>query len=91
MRCSISGKVQGVWFRASAKEQAEQLQIRGWARNVSDGSVEVFACGTESQLELFYSWLQHGPRLARVDDHSVKIYYGRIMRGLMFARFLPGY
>lgn len=68
MRCYISGKVQGVWFRASAKIEADKLQISGWARNLNDGRVEVFACGTEEQLEQFHIWLQHGPQLARVDS-----------------------
>ncbi|MBA2651201.1 MAG: acylphosphatase [Tatlockia sp.] len=68
MHCYISGKVQGVWFRASAKEEADKLALRGWARNLPDGRVEVFACGDEKQLELFYSWLQHGPRLSQVTE-----------------------
>ena len=70
MRCYISGTVQGVWFRASTKEQADKLNISGWVRNLTDGRVEVFACGTEQQLELFYSWLQQGPQLAKVNEHS---------------------
>ncbi len=70
MRCYISGKVQRVWFRASAKKEADRLQISGWARNLSDGRVEVLACGQEEQLEQFYAWLQHGPRLARIDTHT---------------------
>lgn len=70
MRCYISGKVQGVWFRASAKDQAEELKLNGWARNMPDGSVEVFACGTETELGVFYAWLQHGPKLAKVDEYT---------------------
>ncbi|WP_058474787.1 acylphosphatase [Legionella quateirensis] len=70
MRCYISGKVQGVWFRASAKIEADKLQISGWARNLDDGRVEVFACGTRDQLEQFHIWLQNGPRLARVDFYT---------------------
>lgn len=70
MRCYISGKVQGVWFRASAKEQADNLNINGWARNLPDGRIEVFACGTENQLDLFYDWLKHGPRLAIVNEYN---------------------
>lgn len=68
MRCFVSGKVQGVWFRASAKTQAEQLNISGWARNLTDGRVEVFACGAEEQLEMFYDWLKMGPPLAKVNE-----------------------
>lgn len=70
MRCYISGRVQGVWFRASTKAQAEQLMIGGWARNLPDGRVEVLACGTEEKLEEFYAWLKHGPQHARVDGYT---------------------
>ncbi|CEG57195.1 acylphosphatase [Legionella fallonii] len=70
MRCYISGKVQRVWFRAFTQREAEKLNINGWVRNLPDGRVEVFACGTESELELLYAWLQQGPQYARVDDHS---------------------
>jgi len=70
MRCYVSGKVQGVWFRASAKEQAENLKINGWARNLADGRVEVFACGEEKQLQLFHDWLKQGPPLAKVADST---------------------
>lgn len=70
MRCSIYGTVQGVWFRASAKEQAEKLGISGWVRNEPDGTVEVFACGNPEQLELFDAWLKHGPSLAKVTQYT---------------------
>lgn len=70
MHCYITGKVQGVWFRASTQREAAKLNIKGWARNLPDGRVEVFACGAESDLELLYSWLQRGPQYARVDAHS---------------------
>lgn len=70
MRCYISGRVQGVWFRASAKEHADHLGVRGWAKNLSDGRVDVLACGDDEQLEAFYSWLKHGPELAVVTDAS---------------------
>lgn len=70
MRCYVSGKVQGVWYRASAKEEAEKLGITGWARNLGDGRVEIFACGDTEKLNLFYTWIKKGPRLARVEDHA---------------------
>ncbi|USQ13405.1 acylphosphatase [Legionella lytica] len=70
MHCFVSGKVQGVWYRASTKEQAVQLGINGWARNLPDGRVEVFACGAQDKLEQLYLWLQEGPRLAIVNDCS---------------------
>ncbi len=68
MRCYISGKVQGVWFRAATKEQAQKRNINGWVRNLSDGRVEVFACGIDNQLEQFYDWLKQGPPLAKVKE-----------------------
>ena len=67
MHCFVSGKVQGVWFRANTQTQAKQLNLQGWVRNLADGRVEVFACGDEEQLEQLYQWLQQGPLLAKVD------------------------
>lgn len=70
IHCYISGKVQGVWFRASTQEQAEQLGITGWARNLPDGRVEVMACGDRDKIAALYEWLKQGPRLAKVIDLS---------------------
>ena len=66
MRCYISGKVQGVFYRASAREEAIKLGIKGWAKNLADGRVEVVACGTEDDLDLFFKWLKQGPKNAKV-------------------------
>ncbi|VEB34599.1 acylphosphatase [Legionella sainthelensi] len=68
MRCYVSGKVQGVWYRASAQSEARKLGISGWARNLDDGRVEVFACGTVESLQMFYEWLKEGPRYAVVKE-----------------------
>ncbi len=68
MRYFISGHVQGVWFRASAQDEAKKLGLTGWARNLPDGRVEVLACGDEAQLAQFYQWLRRGPELSRVDE-----------------------
>jgi acylphosphatase len=70
MRCYISGKVQGVWFRASTQREAEKLNINGWVRNLPDGRVEVFACGNESELAVLHTWLQCGPPHAKVEQYS---------------------
>jgi acylphosphatase len=59
--------VQGVYFRHSTRAQAERLGLRGFARNLADGSVEVLAHGTPPSLEELRRWLQQGPALARVD------------------------
>lgn len=66
MRFFVSGKVQGVWFRASTKEQAERLHLTGWAKNLSDGRVEVVACGEKENIAQLSAWLKHGPELAEV-------------------------
>jgi len=68
VRCYISGQVQGVFFRASALEQAQMLGIVGHAKNMGDGRVEVLACGDELAIDAMKRWLQHGPRGATVTD-----------------------
>lgn len=66
-RFYVAGKVQGVWFRASTREQATALGVRGYARNLSDGRVEVLAVGEDAAVERLAQWLRHGPPMARVD------------------------
>ena len=63
----VSGKVQGVFYRASTREQALSLGVSGYAMNRSDGSVEVLASGPASALDALERWLWVGPPLARVD------------------------
>ncbi|MDX1698885.1 MAG: acylphosphatase [Thiohalobacterales bacterium] len=66
-RCLVTGRVQGVFFRASTREQAERLGITGYARNLPDGRVEVMACGSDEQVESLCDWLNAGgPPQARV-------------------------
>jgi acylphosphatase len=66
IRCIVSGRVQGVFFRHSTRQRALGLGIRGHARNLSDGSVEVLACGSEQALEQLRAWLWEGPPTAQV-------------------------
>ena len=66
-RFLVRGKVQGVWFRASTREQALALGLHGVARNLHDGSVEVRAFGSARALDALEAWLALGPPLARVD------------------------
>jgi acylphosphatase len=73
MECArfiVSGKVQGVFFRASARDQAQRLDLSGYAKNLADGSVEVIACGEAANLDALQRWLQTGPAAARVDSVS---------------------
>jgi acylphosphatase len=67
-RFLVMGKVQGVYFRHSARLEAKRLNLRGLARNLPDGSVEVLAQGSAPALEALHQWLQRGPDQARVDS-----------------------
>ena len=67
-RFFVGGRVQGVFFRASARGQALELELRGYARNLHDGRVEVLAVGDVQALEHFAEWLGHGPPHARVES-----------------------
>ncbi|MEO6490493.1 MAG: acylphosphatase [Ferruginibacter sp.] len=67
----ITGKVQGVFYRAAAKEIAGDLQITGWIRNTLKGKVEAVVSGTEANMEKFISWCHHGPSHAQVTSVNV--------------------
>ena len=64
----IKGKVQGVFFRASTKDKANELGINGWVKNMPDGNVEILATGNKDQLENFIEWCRRGPKQAKVSD-----------------------
>ncbi len=66
-RCLVSGRVQGVYYRASAAERARAAGITGHARNLPDGRVEVLACGSHAAIEAFIGWLWIGPAAAKVN------------------------
>lgn len=66
-RFIVSGRVQGVFYRASTREQALALGLAGHARNRADGSVEVLASGSTQALDALEQWLHQGPPAARVD------------------------
>jgi acylphosphatase len=70
----VSGKVQGVFFRDSAREQAERLGLSGWVRNRPDGKVEVVVEGDPERLREMTAWCEEGSRPARVE--SVEVDYG---------------
>lgn len=70
IHCFVSGKVQGVWYRASTQEAANKLGLTGWARNLADGRVEVMAFGEKAKVMQLYDWLQQGPKLAKVEAVS---------------------
>jgi acylphosphatase len=69
-RFIVRGRVQGVFYRASAREQALALGLTGSAKNLSGGEVEVLAVGDAAALDALHRWLQRGPPLAAVASVS---------------------
>ena len=67
----ISGRVQGVWFRASTKKKAEELGITGWVRNTIDGDVEAVFEGEKDILDEMIKWCNKGPSLSKVKNVKV--------------------
>ncbi|TAH52762.1 MAG: acylphosphatase [Betaproteobacteria bacterium] len=65
-RLVIHGRVQGVWYRASAQSEATRLGLRGWVRNRLDGSVEALVIGTSALIDRFVEWAYDGPPKAQV-------------------------
>ncbi|WP_425052029.1 acylphosphatase [Psychromarinibacter sp. S121] len=63
----VTGKVQGVWFRAWTREQAVALGLRGWVRNEPDGAVRALLVGPEATVKRMVDLLHQGPDRARVD------------------------
>jgi acylphosphatase len=68
----VSGRVQGVFFRAEAQARAESLGVAGWIRNAGDGSVEAVFEGDEERVRSMIDWCRRGPSGARVDDVEVE-------------------
>jgi len=67
-RIRVSGKVQGVFYRASTQEKAQVLNLSGWVKNEADGSVSIEAEGSEANLEQLLEWCRSGPPRATVDQ-----------------------
>ncbi|MHB8405773.1 MAG: acylphosphatase [Gammaproteobacteria bacterium] len=70
--CLISGRVQGVVFRASTARRALELSVTGYAKNLPDGRVEVLACGEPAAVDALCEWLRRGPPAARVSDVVIR-------------------
>jgi acylphosphatase len=80
-RFYVSGKVQGVFYRAATREQAERFALSGYARNLTDGRVEVLAVGEEGAISALERWLWQGPPSARVEDVQRESAEAEITRG----------
>ncbi|MCA9566081.1 MAG: acylphosphatase [Myxococcales bacterium] len=67
----IFGRVQGVFYRASTKRQADSLGLMGWVRNLPDGRVEALVQGPQSEVDTMIAWCRRGPEHSRVDEVDV--------------------
>jgi len=83
----IKGKVQGVFYRATAKEIANELGVTGWIKNTREGNVEVTVSGNEQQVEKFMKWCKQGPDKATVDEVIVTQMEEAIFNGFMIIRY----
>ena len=70
-RVLVAGRVQGVWFRESCRDQALAGGVAGWVRNLADGRVEVVLEGPPAAVDEVVAWCRRGPRRARVDGIEV--------------------
>jgi acylphosphatase len=68
----ISGRVQGVWFRATTKQVADQIGVKGWVRNTSNGCVEAVFEGEEKRVDEIVEWCHSGPPMAIVEKVKVE-------------------
>jgi acylphosphatase len=64
----ITGRVQGVFFRVTAKDVADEIGVKGWVKNTEEGYVEIMASGADEQLQKFMDWCKVGPRKAMVTN-----------------------
>ena len=71
-RFTITGLVQGVFYRAETQKRALELALTGWVRNREDGSVEIHAEGSEEALKQLEQWCWQGPRAAQVENVTVR-------------------
>ncbi|MCB1827652.1 MAG: acylphosphatase [Coxiellaceae bacterium] len=70
IKAIVSGKVQGVFYRACTVEKAKALKLTGWVRNTADGKVELIACGEEQNVKALVDWLWQGSKASKVDSVS---------------------
>jgi acylphosphatase len=70
-KCLVGGRVQGVFYRATAARRARELGLSGYARNLADGRVEVLACGEDTAVGAFVEWLWTGSSASKVTSVEV--------------------
>lgn len=72
IRATVSGRVQGVYFRASTETEARRLGVTGWVRNLSNGDVEFEAEGPEGAIDTLIKWAHQGPAMAQVTHVDIE-------------------
>ncbi|MGE3455325.1 MAG: acylphosphatase [Kofleriaceae bacterium] len=72
VRAIVTGRVQGVSYRATTMDQAQQLGVTGWVKNRADGSVELEAEGPDDKIKALLAWCEQGPPMARVANVAVE-------------------
>ncbi|MGZ3838281.1 MAG: acylphosphatase [Flavisolibacter sp.] len=82
----IKGKVQGVFYRAEAKKQAEELGLTGWVRNTGEGHVEAFVSGPGSEVQAFIEWCRRGPSRAMVTAVTATVKEETVFKGFQILR-----
>lgn len=68
----ISGFVQGVFFRDSTREKAQELGVKGWVRNLADGRVEIMVEGEKKKVKELVEWSKRGPMISKVESVEIK-------------------
>jgi acylphosphatase len=68
----VEGRVQGVFFRAHTRDEAQALGLKGWVRNLPDGRVQALVEGPQKHVDALIAWCRIGPRYAYVDDVQIE-------------------
>ena len=83
---TVSGVVQGVFYRQSTKEKALELGISGLVKNLPDGNVQIVATGTSDQLDQLVQWCKQGPSRAKVTEVNVEQVTQQVFMGFVIQR-----
>lgn len=85
-KCTVRGKVQGVFFRQGTLDRATELGVTGWVRNLATGEVECLICGEEAQVARLCEWLKQGPPAAKVTDLTIQDVLFEVHERFMIVR-----
>lgn len=86
VRLIIKGKVQGVFYRATAKDVADLIGVKGWVKNLPDDNVEIMATAADDVLQKFIAWCKQGPPRAKVDEVIVEELNSEEFKGFRIMR-----